>query len=143
MKNHIYHSFIINAPTSTIFEAVTKPTQLINWWPLACSGKPEMKAEYNFNFTDTYNWYGKVVHFEQNKSFHIKMTESSEDWSPTTFGFDLESINENKTQVHFSHINWPNCNAEFKQSSYCWAILLHDLKNYIEKGLIIPFEERA
>lgn len=75
------------------------------------------------------------------KSFHIKMTESDQDWNPTSFGFELEEMGE-KVVVKFSHTNWPSCNDHFKISSYCWAILLQGLKNYVEKGVIVPFEER-
>jgi len=138
----IYHDLVINASDAQIFDAVSKPEELINWWPLACSGERKMNAEYNFNFTDKYNWYGKVVGYEPNKAFHIKMTKADEDWSPTTFGFDLEITNKNKTQVHFWHKNWPACNAHFKHSSFCWAIILRALKNYVENGIVIPFEER-
>lgn len=69
------------------------------------------------------------------------MTKSDKDWNPTTFGFDLESSDKG-TMVNFSHINWPEQNHHFKHSSFCWAILLNGLKNYLEKGVIIPFEER-
>ncbi len=69
------------------------------------------------------------------------MTSSDDDWNPTTFGFELEPTN-NGTLLMFSHINWVKENQEFKQSSFCWAILLSGLKNYLEKGMVIPFTER-
>lgn len=137
----IYHSFVIKASAPEIFDAISQPEHLNNWWPLQSSGIPELGALYNFNFTDAYNWFGTVAKCTPNFSFYIKMTDADADWNPTTFGFDLNE-NEGVTSVQFSHINWPRCNAEFKQSSYCWAILLNGLKNYVEKGVIIPFEER-
>jgi hypothetical protein len=70
------------------------------------------------------------------------MTKSDLDWDETTFGFDLEETN-NGTLVKFSHMNWPNCNDHFRTASFCWAMLLNGLKNYIEKGIILPFEERS
>ncbi|MEQ8573885.1 MAG: SRPBCC domain-containing protein, partial [Fulvivirga sp.] len=73
--------------------------------------------------------------------FHIKMTDADEDWNPTSFGFDLTEL-EGGVDVKFWHVGWPECNHHFRRSSYCWAILLQGLKNYIEKGIIIPFEER-
>jgi uncharacterized protein YndB with AHSA1/START domain len=137
----IYHNFVINGSLKAVFDAITLPKHLNNWWPLASSGEPKVGTIYNFNFTDAYNWFGSVVKCDPNTSFYIKMTEADADWNPTTFGFDLEEIGDS-VSVKFSHTNWPVCNIEFKQSSYCWAILLNGLKNYVEKGVIIPFENR-
>lgn len=69
------------------------------------------------------------------------MTKTDEDWNPTSFGFDSEEL-EIMVQVRFWHKGWPECNAHFRRSSFCWAIPLNGLKNYIEKGVIIPFVER-
>lgn len=137
----IYHDLIIESPIDKIFDRIADPDHLVNWWPLKCSGSAELGAEYNFYFDEAYDWYGKVIKIEENQSFHIKMTKSDSDWDPTSFGFDLEEI-EQGTQVRFWHIGWPECNAHFKRSSYCWAMLLNGLKNYTEKGIVIPFSER-
>ncbi len=137
----IYHNLLVNASPERIFAAITVPKHLNNWWPLKSSGTPELNSIYNFNFTDAYNWYGKVIECKENVSFFIKMTDSDEDWNPTTFGFTLEE-KENGTYVRFSHTGWPKDNDHLKHSSFCWAMLLNGLKNYIEKGIIIPFEER-
>ena len=138
----IYHDLTIKAPIEKVFDAVCKPTHLINWWPLKCQGIPEIGNEYNFYFTPEYDWYGKVSTLIPNKSFHIKMTKSDLDWNSTTFGFDLDEENS-KTQLNFSHLGWRQCNSEYRQSSFCWAMLLKGLKDYLEKGIILPFEERS
>lgn len=137
----IYHNLLIKAESETLFAAITIPKHLNNWWPLRSSGEPKLGTIYNFNFTDAYNWYGEVVECEQNRSFFIKMTDADEDWNPTTFGFTLEE-KENGTYLRFSHIGWPKDNDHLKHSSFCWAMLLNGLKNYVEKGIIIPFDER-
>lgn len=141
MTYSIYHELVINAPINKIYEAITEPRHLVNWWPLRCEGKPNEGEIYNFFFTSEYDWYGKVIKSEKEKSFQIKMTKSDADWDSTSFGFDLEQ-NKTNVLVNFWHIGWPECNAHFKRSSFCWAILLNGLKNYLEKGIIVPFEER-
>jgi hypothetical protein len=70
------------------------------------------------------------------------MTKSDPDWDTTSFGFDLQE-EDDKVLVQFWHTGWPDCNAHFKTASYCWAILLKGLKDYLEKGDIVPFENRA
>ena len=141
MGYNIYHSFTVNASNKQVFDGVTLPEHLDNWWTLKSSGKPELNTEYNLNFTDEYDWFCKVSKVEPNQSFHLKMTKSDADWNPTTFCFELEHSGKG-TQVNFSHLHWPYENIHFKHSSFCWALLLNGLKDYLEKGIIIPFEER-
>lgn len=137
----IHHDLVIKASLDEVYAAITQPEKLVNWWPKKCSGKAEVGATYNFFFEEPYDWYGEVVKAEEDKSFHIKMTKSDEDWDPTSFGFDLEPLDD-KVWVKFRHVGWPACNDHFRRSSFCWAILLQGLKNYVEKGIIVPFEER-
>ena len=141
MSFNIYHNLLIKASIIEVFDAVSIPEHLNNWWTLKSSGKPEMGATYNLNFTDEYDWYSQVSVCKPVDSFHLKMTKSDKDWDPTTFGFDLEE-KDNGTYLKFFHVNWPENNDHLKHSSFCWAMLLNGLKNYLEKGIIIPFEER-
>ena len=142
IKNYdIHHDFVIAADRRIIFDAITQPEHLVNWWPLKCKGIPKIDEEYNFFFGPKYDWYGKVILIIENQSFYIKTTKADANWNPTSFGFDLIQ-NKHSVTVKFSHTDWPQCNDEFRQSSFCWAILLKGLKNYIEKGVIIPFEKR-
>ena len=139
---HIYHDIRVNTSAEKLFNAVSKPEELVNWWPLKCSGEEKLDGEYNFNFTDSYDWFGKVICYKPTTAFHIQMTIASDNWNTTSFGFDIEELENNSVQLHFWHKNWQHCNAEFKQSSFCWAMLLNGLKKYVEKGIVIPFEER-
>ncbi len=138
----IQHDLTISAPIEKVYDAVSQPDHLKNWWPLKCTGVPKLNEEYNFYFGPEYNWYGKVSKIEDEKSFFIKMTKSDEDWDPTTFGFDMEK-REGTVYLRFRHSGWPHLNDHFKTSSQCWADLLNGLKAYIEKGEIIPFENRS
>jgi uncharacterized protein YndB with AHSA1/START domain len=142
MSFSIYHNLQIKASPKEVFDAVSQPEHLNNWWTLKSSGVPKLNSEYNLNFTDKYDWYCKVSEIKPNVSFHLKMTKSDKDWEPTTFGFEMEP-NEKGTYLRFRHENWPEQNDHFKHSSFCWALLLNGLKNYLEKGIIIPFEARG
>lgn len=142
MSYDIYHDVDISSSPAKVFRAVTEPKHLINWWPLTCEGVPKLGSTYNLFFGEEYNWFGEVIRFTEDKSFHIKMTDSDEDWQTTSFGFELENIN-GKTRVKFQHVGWPSCNDHFRKSSFCWALLLQGLKNYVEKDIVIPFENRA
>ena len=137
----IHHNLTIQSSPQKVFDGISRPEHLNNWWTKKCTGIPKLGAIYNFFFTEDYDWYGKVTQYETAKQFYISMTESDADWNSTTFGFELEPLNGG-TSLNFSHEGWPKCNAHFKKSSYCWAILLSGLKNYLEKSIIVPFEDR-
>jgi uncharacterized protein YndB with AHSA1/START domain len=139
--HNIYFDFYINASKQEVFEAFVLPEHLDKWWTLKSSGQPKLGETYNLNFTDQYNWFAEVSKVEANTSFYLKMTDSDPDWNPTTFGITLED-HQDKTLLKFSHTNWPENSHEFRNSSFCWAQLLQGLKNYVEKGIVIPFEKR-
>ena len=141
MSHSIYFNLLIKSDIASVYRAVSEPDELIHWWPLTCAGVPKEGETYNFNFTDAYNWYAKVKKVKALEYIHYKMTESDEDWNPTTFGFDLEE-KDNGVYLQFFHKDWPECNAHYKHSSFCWAMLLKGLKDYVEQGVIVPFEER-
>lgn len=141
MNHAIFHNLQIEASTKKVFNAVSQPKHLDNWWTLKSSGKPELHAEYNLNFTDEYDWYCKVSKVKSDASIHFKMVKADNDWNPTTFGFDLEQT-EKGTLVKFSHVDWQYANNHFKTASFCWAMLLNGLKNYLEKEIIVPFKDR-
>ena len=142
MTNEIKHALIIKASSQKVFNAITNPVLLNNWWTLRCEGKPKIKEQYRFYFTPEYDWKGIVTRVIDNRMFEIKMTESNIDWNPTSFGFYLEKDN-NGTLLCFYHKNWASRNYHFQHTSYCWALLLKGLKDYVEKGIIVPFEKRA
>lgn len=137
----IHHNLMVNASLEKLFAAVSDPKHLSNWWPLECSGQAELNGKYRFYFGPEYDWEGQVVQFETNASFHVKMTNADEDWTPTSLGFDLSQEGQ-RVKLSFWHVGWPACNEHYKRSSFCWAMLLNDLKNYVEKGVIVPFEDR-
>jgi len=85
---NIYHDLVIKASLQEVFNAVSQPKDLNNWWTKKCTGTPEINSEYNLFFTTEYDWNGKVITCQPNEAFHIKMTNADEDWDPT-FGISF------------------------------------------------------
>ena len=46
----IYHDFTIRVSKEIVFETISLPDGLINWWTLRCSGKPALLEAYIFYF---------------------------------------------------------------------------------------------
>lgn len=140
--NSILHDFQINVSKEKVFEAVSLPNKLNDWWTLRCSGTPELGSVYHLYFGEAYDWYAEITQLKNNAQIEFKMTKAMEDWLPTSFGFILSEEKPNQTYVQFYHSGWQDTNKEFRITSYCWANLLRQLKQYLEKGIITPFEER-
>jgi uncharacterized protein YndB with AHSA1/START domain len=138
----IYHNLTINCPKEKIFEAIATTSGMNNWWTLDCHGVFEINEVINLNFTDKYNWFAQISIFEVNQNIEFKVTQATKDWLPTRFGFQLIEENKNCTTVEFYHKNWKEISKEFRVASFCWAILLSQLKTYLENGTITPFEKR-
>lgn len=141
--NTIFHDFYIDSPKEKVFDAVSKPEGLNNWWPLYSSGTPGLDEEYNLFFGEEYNWFAKISKFSKNESIEFSMTEAMDEWIATRFGFILTEEEPNQTYVQFYHTNWKEITREFRTASFCWADLLRQLKQYLEKGIITPFEKRS
>lgn len=139
---HYFHNYIVNVSKENFFEAVSTPTGLNNWWTLQCSGFPKLNEVYNLNFTDEYNWFAKISKIEVNQFIEFSMLEAKEEWLPTQFGFKLTKIDSNQTEIEFYYTNWTAISKEYKVASFFWAMLLKQLKNYLETRIITPFEKR-
>ncbi len=137
----IHHNFVVKAPARKVFEAFATPQGLDSWWTLQSSGAPETGNVYTFYFGPEYDWRAEVVHVVSGKELTWKMVETMDDWKNTSVGFALKEV-EGNTHVHFFHLGWTEASEHFGITTFCWGQLLNGLKNYVEKGIIIPHSQR-
>ncbi len=64
-----------------------------------------------------------------------------EDWLGTRVGFALTAEGD-ATTVRFHHTGWPQANAHYRHSSYCWAMYVRIMGRVLEHGESVPYEER-
>ncbi|HJZ67403.1 MAG TPA: SRPBCC domain-containing protein [Blastocatellia bacterium] len=137
----IFQHFPIKASAMQVFDAVSTPTGLDAWWTKSSSGLPELGSEYKLGFGPGYDWVARVSRSDAGREFELEMTSSQEDWLGTRVGFELEE-KDGATQVRFHHIGWPESNEHYRVSCYCWSMYLRLLKRYVERGEVVPYEER-
>ena len=138
----IYHQLQIAAPMQSVFDAFTSPVGLDSWWTLQSQGQPIYDSLYRLYFGPEYDWLARVVHVHGNSALTWSPVRAMEDWMPTSFGFEL-STSEQFTVVRFHHRGWESVSDHFAITNYCWGQLLNGLKNYVENGVIIPFDKRS
>ena len=137
----IFHDLPVNGRAADVFAAVSTPEGLSRWWSRECSGTPAVGEFYEFDFGPDYQWTAKVIALRPDDRFMIKMRDSDPDWEGTEIGFELEPL-DSGTTLRFSHTGWPEDNAHFRTSSYCWAMYLRCLKLWIEDGIEISYDKR-
>ena len=57
----IFQDFPIQSPPSRVFDAVSQPALLDEWWTVRSTGKPEAGAEYELDFGPDYLWRAVVT----------------------------------------------------------------------------------
>src|SRR5262249_40396113 len=81
----IFHDFLVKAPATKVFDAVSTPHGLDQWWTKRSSGEPKEGAEYELWFGPQYDWRAKVTKC-------VKDQPSSCRWrAPTSTGWELVS----------------------------------------------------
>ncbi|MBK5256329.1 MAG: SRPBCC domain-containing protein [Vicinamibacteria bacterium] len=137
----ILHEFPINAPVARVFEGITTPAGLDQWWTQFSSGEPGPGAEYALGFGPEYDWDARVTRYVPNEEFELELVEAMDEWLGTRVGFRLTEAGDH-TQVSFWHSGWKEATPHFRTSSYCWAMYLRILRCYLETGETVPYEER-
>ena len=98
-------------------------------------------AEYELWFGPEYDWRAKVTRCVADAAFELQMTRADADWLGTRVGFRL-ATKDASTWVQFYHTGWPKLNEHYRISCHCWAVYLRILRRYLERGEIVPYEDR-
>lgn len=137
----IRHQLLIKAAQKDVFKAVSEPSQLNEWWTETCEGSPAAGSAYSLGFGPPFFWKAEVLSCMPEETFELRMTEADQDWMDTVVGFHL-STSSKGTVLDFYHLGWKSPNDHFKISSFCWANYLKICKNYLERGIRVPYAER-
>jgi uncharacterized protein YndB with AHSA1/START domain len=137
----ILHDFPVNAPRERVFEGVSTPGGLDQWWTERSAGAARIGAEFELGFGPQYHWRARVVACTPPAVFELEITRADTDWTGTRVGFALEPAGAG-TRVRFHHTGWPERNEHYRVSSFCWAMYLRILKRYLELGETVPYARR-
>lgn len=137
----ILQDFPIQVPPGRVFDAVSQPALLDEWWTVRSVGKPEVGAGYELDFGPDYSWRAVVTKCRPGEAFELRLTDADSDWTNTIMGFEL-SPEKDGTQVRFYHRGWPAANGHYRTSCHCWAMYLRILRRHLEHGEKVPYDRR-
>jgi uncharacterized protein YndB with AHSA1/START domain len=137
----ILQDFPIKAEPSRVFDAVSTPAGLNQWWTRTCGGEPAAAARWHLGFGPRHQWRAVVTRYQPPAAFELTFEQADADWAGTRVGFDL-SPTASGTQVRFYHLGWPAANEHYRVSCHCWALYLRILRRYLEHGEVVAYESR-
>jgi uncharacterized protein YndB with AHSA1/START domain len=137
----IFHDLYIETSSDKVFEGISAPALLDEWWTNQCKGEVKTGSEYELYFTPEYIWKATVTNCIPGKEFELTVHDSDNDWDGTKVGFIVEP-KANGTKLQFYHQDWKEANEHFRVSSYCWATYLRILKRFLENGERVAYDKR-
>ena len=137
----ILQDFPIAAPVARVFDAVSTPEGLDQWWTLTCRGTPKEGTEYALDFGPGYQWSARIVACVPDDVFEMEFTTAMPDWLGSRVGFHL-SPHRTGTWVQFHHTGWTDASEHFRISAHCWAMYLRLLRRHLEYGEFVPYHDR-
>jgi uncharacterized protein YndB with AHSA1/START domain len=137
----VLQDFPIRAPLERVFEAISSPEGLNQWWTERASGTAAQGAEYELSFGPEYLWRARVIRCVPNAEFELELTRADLDWTGTRVGFALKR-RDTDTWLRFWHTGWPSQNDHYRISCHCWALYLRVLRRFLEHGETVPYEAR-
>ncbi len=137
----VVHQFSIRASAQKVFQSIAMPAGLDAWWTKRSSGRPEVGGTYRLSFGPGHEWSAMVTRAVRDAEFEMELVEAHDDWRGTRVGFVLDE-DEGITRVRFHHAGWRGPNEHYRVSCFCWAMYLRLLKRYVERGEVVPHEER-
>jgi len=80
----ILHEFPIRATADRVFEAMTTPAGLDQWWTHDSSGVPGPAADYSLGFGPEYGWEARVTRSESCGAISstVRVSLTNKDWKP-------------------------------------------------------------
>ena len=138
---NILHDFPIKAEASRVFECISAPAGLDQWWTQTSSGVPALFSPYSLGFGPEYDWEARVTRYVKGEEFELELIEAADDWQGTRVGFRLLPMGDH-TQVSFWHSGWKDETPHFRTTSFCWAMYLRILRRHLERGETVPYEQR-
>ena len=141
----IVHEFTVKAQPERVFQLFATPEGMDKWWTKAAGGETREGGEVHLYFGRDFKWRGRVTRSNAPHRFELEITEAHPDWMGTRVGCELlpEGSEEAPvTRVGFYHTGWPEPNAHWRVSNFCWAMYLRILRRNAEYGEEVEYERR-
>jgi uncharacterized protein YndB with AHSA1/START domain len=133
----ILHKISINAPTATVYRALSTVEGLAHWWTSTTGGKSSPGETLEFRFGE-HVVPMRVEQLEADQRVVWECKDTSGEWVGTRLTFEL-SEDKGRTTLLFGHRAWKEPSPFLASCSMKWATFLLSLREYAETGKGRPF----
>lgn len=134
----ILHELIIKTSPTKVYQALTDPKGLANWWTRHVQAEPRTNsiAQFTFDHGQT-TLRMKILRLLPNKMVVWHCVGGLSEWEDTQIYFELEP-SKDSTRLLFSQRGWKRTTGTFPKCNFDWARYLLSLRAYLEKGKGYP-----
>lgn len=121
----------IDAPAAAVWEALTDPAQLANWFPPISSGSSAVGEKLLISWGPSMEWTTTVVAAEPNR--HLRWVDDPS--QPMAVDWSIEG-RAGKTVVRLVHSGWSadaSWDEQFDATNMGWRFFLFNLRHYLER----------
>ncbi len=135
----IRHRVAISAPLVHVFEAVTAPARISEWWTRdGVAGSPSLGGRLEFRFGRPEPSAVMEVTGLRPDQVTWHCVGGASEWIETDITFDLRE-SDGETVVLFTHAGWREASEFMAHCSARWAYFLLSMKSLVELGKGTPF----
>ena len=133
-------TIVIDASPEVIFNAISNPEELTQWFPDQAIFEARIGGEVSFEMSDKKSEkeggckiHGTIVEFISNKkiSYTWERTDKSSKNSKTVVTWELEKIKDDGTRVNLRHTGFTTTEMA-KEHDEGWTYFMPRLKKYCE-----------
>ena len=128
----------INAPLAVVLDAVTTLSGLRAWWNNPVTGSPKLGGQLRFSFADSSDYAIMQVEAAGPQKVQWNVIEDTGydgDWVGTKIIFKLRAIDQNKSELHFTHQGLTPKRKSYAGCIKGWDYFIGNLANYCEEKL--------
>lgn len=133
----IEHEINVNAPASSIHEAIATPGGLQGWNTSRVTGEGAVGTEWILSYAGGPDFAWRVDRDDASGVLWT-CTRGPGDSVGTTVEYVLAPTQDGRTRISLIHGGWPHREGSFRKCNTLWGAMLFQLKAFAESGKPAP-----
>jgi len=134
----INHEIKIDATPEIVFKALSTRNGIKSWFTSTVEGTGAVGSEWKLHFKDKLEFHWKILASDTNKHVAWNCLQGPGHSVGTSVVFDISPLENDRTLLVVSHLNWPSKDENFRKCNTLWGMIIYHLKQYSETHVANP-----